>query len=169
MVVNIFYPRELPRRRPFFMQSASTRMLTGAFTLLRSCAGWAKILYSCRTVPPTLQPDALAQADAHVRDALGRLLGSPLSADDWRLASLGISAGGIGARSAQEHAQGGSHRQPVRHGRPVHSYLAPPSTSTIWIPAACALTPSSNSSHGSQKAPPCRMSLSPPPRRLYPP
>ena len=59
------------------------------------------LLQNC---PPTLQPDALAQADVDVRDALGRLVGSPLSADDWRLASLGISAGGIGARSAQEHA-----------------------------------------------------------------
>ena len=59
---------------------------------------------SCRTVLPTLQSDALAQADPDVRDALGRLVGSPLSADDWRLASLGSSAGGIGARSVQEHA-----------------------------------------------------------------
>ena len=96
----------------------------GAFTLLRSCTGWAKFLYSCRTVPPTLQPDALAQADADVRDALGRLVGSPLSADDWRLASLGISAGGIGARSAQEHAPRGLHRKPVLTRPPVHSYLA---------------------------------------------
>ena len=55
-------------------------------------------------VSPTLQPDALAQADADIRGVLGRLVGSPLSDDDWRLASLGISAGGIGARSAREHA-----------------------------------------------------------------
>ena len=54
----------------------------GSFTLLRSCAGWAKVLYSCRRVPPTL-----AQADADIRGALGRLVGSPLSDDDWRLAS----------------------------------------------------------------------------------
>ena len=79
-------------------------MHTGAFTLLRSCAGWAKILYSCRTVPPALQPDALAQADAGIRGALCRLVGSPLSDDDWRLTSSGISAGGVGARSARVHA-----------------------------------------------------------------
>ena len=76
----------------------------GAFTLHRSFAGWAKIVYSCGTVPPTPQPDALAQADPDIRGALGRLVGSPLSDDDWRLASSGISAGGIGARSAREHA-----------------------------------------------------------------
>ena len=49
----------------------------GASTLLRSCAGWAKILDSCGTVPPALQLDALAQADADIRGALGRLVGSP--------------------------------------------------------------------------------------------
>ena len=27
----------------------------GAFKILRSCAGWAKILFSCRTVPPSLK------------------------------------------------------------------------------------------------------------------
>ena len=45
----------------------------GAFTLLRSCAGWAKILCSRRTVPPSLQSDTLGEADADVRGALGRL------------------------------------------------------------------------------------------------
>ena len=76
----------------------------GAFTLLHSCTGWAKILYSCRIVLLALQSDALAQVDSDIKGALCRLAGSPLSDDDWRLASLGISAGGVGARSAREHA-----------------------------------------------------------------
>ena len=76
----------------------------GAFTLLRSCGGWAKILYSCRTVPPPLQQDGLRQADLDIRHSLGRLIGDPLSDDSWRIASIGVSNGGLGARSAAEHA-----------------------------------------------------------------
>ena len=76
----------------------------GAFCLLRSCSGWAKVLYSCRTVPPDAQSVGLRDADTDIRLALGRLVGSPLSDDDWRLASLGITSGGVGARSASEHA-----------------------------------------------------------------
>ena len=80
------------------------RVPHGAFKLLRSCAGWAQILCSCRTVPPSLQSGALARDDFETRSALGRLVGSPLSDDDWRLASLGTSSGRIGARSAQAPA-----------------------------------------------------------------
>ena len=76
----------------------------GAFCLLRSCSGWAKVLYSCRTVPPDAQPLGLQAADTDIRLALGRLVGSPLSDEDWRLASLGITSGGVGAHSASEHA-----------------------------------------------------------------
>ena len=76
----------------------------GAFALLRSCTGWAKVLYSCRTVPPPLQAESLGQADCDIRHSLGRLVGSPLSEEDWRIASLGVANGGIGARSALEHA-----------------------------------------------------------------
>ena len=39
-----------------------------------------------------------------LRAAMGQLIGRPLSGDDWRLASLGIAAGGLGARCAAEHA-----------------------------------------------------------------
>ena len=44
----------------------------GAFALLRSCAGWAKVPYSCRTVPPPLQAESLGQADCDIRHSLGR-------------------------------------------------------------------------------------------------
>ena len=76
----------------------------GAFTLLRSCGGWAKILYSCRTVPPHLQQDGLRQVDIDIRHSLGRLVGGPLSDDSWRIASIGVANGGLGTRSAAEHA-----------------------------------------------------------------
>ena len=58
----------------------------------------------CRTVPPPLQAAGLGNADRDIRHSLGRLVGSPLSDEDWRLASFGVAAGGLGARSAVEHA-----------------------------------------------------------------
>ena len=76
----------------------------GAFCMLRSCSGWSKILYSCRIVPADAQLRGLRTADSDVRSALCHLIGRSLSDDDWRLASLGIAAGGLGARSAAEHA-----------------------------------------------------------------
>ena len=69
----------------------------GAFSLLRSCSGWSKVLYSCRTVPPDAQMSGLRTADNDLRAALGQLIGRPLSVDDWRLASLGVAAGGLAA------------------------------------------------------------------------
>ena len=74
----------------------------GAFSLLRSCSEWSKVLYSCRTVPPDAQLSGLRTADSDLRAAMGQLIGRPLSGDDWRLASLGIAAGGLGARCAAE-------------------------------------------------------------------
>ena len=57
------------------------------------------------TVPPSLQSGALAQADFEIRSALDRLVGSPLSDEDWRLASLGISSRvNWSSRSAEEDA-----------------------------------------------------------------
>ena len=51
-----------------------------------------------------LQSGGLAQADTDLRHAQGRLLGTPLSDATPRLASPGAVAGGVGARSALEHA-----------------------------------------------------------------
>ena len=49
----------------------------GAFSLLHSCSGWAKVLYSCLRAPPPLQADGLSQADQDIRHSLGRLVGTP--------------------------------------------------------------------------------------------
>ena len=61
----------------------------GACALLRSCTRWAKILYSCRAAPPSLQASSLGTADRDIRNSLGRLVGGTLSDEDWRLASIG--------------------------------------------------------------------------------
>ena len=46
----------------------------------------------------------LRTADSDLGAALGQLIGRPLSEDDWRLGSLGVTAGGLGTRCAAEHA-----------------------------------------------------------------
>ena len=43
-------------------------------------------------------------ADNDLRAALGQQIGRPSTEEDWRLASLGVAAGGLGARCAAEHA-----------------------------------------------------------------
>ena len=57
------------------------------------------------TLPrPPLQAEGLSQADQDIRHSPGRLVGSSLSDDDWRVASIGVANGGLAARSAFEHA-----------------------------------------------------------------
>ena len=48
---------------------------SGAFAVLRSCTGWAKILYSCGTVSPQLPATSLGMADRDIRHS-PRLVGS---------------------------------------------------------------------------------------------
>ena len=84
----------------------------GAIALLRSCTGWAKILYSCRTVPPSLQAQNLGKTNRDIRHSLGRLLGGLLTDEDWRLASIGV------ANVASELA--------------AHRNTLPPHTSQAW-------------------------------------
>ena len=66
--------------------------------------GYGRSIHNtCRTLP-LLQSDSLGRADRDIRHSLARLVVSSHSDDDWRLASLGISVEGIGARGAVEHA-----------------------------------------------------------------
>ena len=108
----------------------------GAFALLRSCSGWAKVLYSCRTVPPPLQAEGLSQADQDTRHSLGRLVGSPLSDDDWRVASIGVANGGLGARSALEHAPASPAWLRLRSSALESGQV---SMNTTWTAASCVL------------------------------
>ena len=59
----------------------------GAFCLLRSCSGWSKVLYSRSIVPPDVHLRGLCDADRDIQSGY-----------------RGWWAGGLGARSAAEHA-----------------------------------------------------------------
>ena len=72
-----------------------------AFTLWR--LGQCALLLLDGT--PPLQAEGLNQAEQDIRHSFGRLVGSSLSDDDWRVASIGVANGGLGARSVLEHAR----------------------------------------------------------------
>ena len=94
--VNFFLSRRIAKARALI--EAIGRWLPSASSDL--ALGGPR--FSTHAAP--FRPMLLLAADTDNRSARGRLLGAPLSDDDWRLASLGITSGGIGARSASEHA-----------------------------------------------------------------
>ena len=144
------------------------RVPHGAFTMLRSCAGRAQILNSCRTVPPSLQSGALAQADFEIISALDRLVGSPLSDDDWRLASLGISSRELElARPKSMRLPHAQQARPPRASFPDAS--GPPSMSTTLILVVCDRMQNSSCAPAFLVVQTSRTSLSRPPRKRYPP
>ena len=76
------------------------------FVLLRSCLALPKLMFSLRTVDTTNHQAPLQQYDRITREALTRIMGSPLQDLQWSQATLPTSMGGLGLRSAVEHASG---------------------------------------------------------------
>ena len=129
--VNIFCPRELPRRRLFFMQSASTRMLTGPSLSSALAQEPSRPRFSPTPWPrPTLTlgtPSAVSLVRLFPRmTGASPALASPLEASAL-------------ARLRRTPRRLTSPACPPRPPCPL--VPGPPSMSTIWIPAACALTP----------------------------
>ena len=75
-----------------------------AYTLLRQCASFGKMVYAARTVPPEFHRDALAEYDASVQEAFGEITGIRKGGDTWLQASLSIKRGGLGLRPTALHA-----------------------------------------------------------------
>ena len=73
------------------------------FCLLRSCLSLPKMMFLLRTVDTTAHRHLLAQFDLITREALGRILGTPLNDLQWRQAKLPVSLGGMGLRAALDH------------------------------------------------------------------
>ena len=74
------------------------------FVLLRSCLSLPKFMFLLRTVPTTRFPDLLNSFDECIREALIASLGTPLEDKQWLQTKLPISQGGLGIRSAADHA-----------------------------------------------------------------
>jgi hypothetical protein len=74
------------------------------YVVLRSCLALGKFMYNLRTVDTTAHQPLLISFDAVTREALSRILGSPVPGDAWQQANLSASQGGMGLRSARDHA-----------------------------------------------------------------
>ena len=74
------------------------------YTLLKSCLSLPKIMFSLRTVETTNLQDLLKEFDMLTREALTRILGSPVQDQQWEQAKLPVSMGGLGLRAAEDHA-----------------------------------------------------------------
>ena len=72
--------------------------------LLRSCLALPKLIYTLRTCKPNALRSAYDRFDAIQHSALEDILGASLTPLAWRQASLPVSLGGIGLRSASSHA-----------------------------------------------------------------
>ena len=76
----------------------------GALLLLRHCGSWGKLVYSSRTVPPSLHKHALTSFRQSLRKSLEDAIGDTLPEKSWLLAQLGLAQGGLGLRDPTTHA-----------------------------------------------------------------
>ena len=74
------------------------------YVLLRNCLALPKMSYAIRTVNPVHHEASMERFDSSVRESLERILGGPISDAKWKQASLPVSQGGLGLRSALSHS-----------------------------------------------------------------
>ena len=65
------------------------------FVLLRSCLALPKLMFSLRTVDTSAYQEPLIEYDRVTREALTRIMGSPLQDQQWSQATLPTSMGGL--------------------------------------------------------------------------
>jgi hypothetical protein len=75
-----------------------------AFTLLRSCCSFGKVVFYLRTVPPQLLQEICKEFDDQVLLCLENLLSCSIDVPALNQALLPLSRGGTGLRSASQHA-----------------------------------------------------------------
>ena len=76
------------------------------FSLLRSCFSLPKMMYLLRTTVPSHNLDSWQLFDSMIRDTLTHILGSAVDNVQWSQAQLPVAMGGLGLRSAKDHAAG---------------------------------------------------------------
>ena len=75
-----------------------------AFTLLRMCGGFCKMVHLTRVTPPSVASDALVSFDEDVRQCFVLCSAIEVSDSAWKQAQLGLRFGGLGLRSLSCHA-----------------------------------------------------------------
>ena len=74
--------------------------------ILRNCISMPKMSYSLRTVDPHNHKHQFHRFDNAVRNSLERIMGGPVTNDQWKQATLPVSLGGLGFRSALLNSPG---------------------------------------------------------------
>ena len=74
------------------------------FVLLRSCLALPKISFNLRTVNTMEHVEILRDFDSITREALSRILGTPVDDGVWQQAKLPVPMGGMELRGAEDHA-----------------------------------------------------------------
>ena len=75
-----------------------------AFTLLRMCGGFCKLVHLTRVTPPSLASDALVSFDEDVRQCFVLCSAIEVSDTAWKQAQLSLRFGGLGLHSLSCHA-----------------------------------------------------------------
>ena len=75
-----------------------------ALRLLRTCAGFSRMVHSMRCNPSHAQGLAFSMFDGMVRRSLGDFTGIHLTTQQWLQASRGLAFGGLGLWSCEQHA-----------------------------------------------------------------
>ena len=96
------------------------------YALLRSCLSLPKFRYAARTTHPCLHASSMRRFDGLMREALGGVVGHPLDDSQWSQASLPVSMGGLGFRSASLHSSP-SFVNSLGHSVPLVSSILSPS------------------------------------------
>ena len=61
-------------------------------------------MFTLRAVETVAHQEILAEYDRVTREAIGRIVGVPLTNEQWLQANLPVSMGGLGLRTAKDHA-----------------------------------------------------------------
>ena len=75
-----------------------------ALLLLRSCAGYTKLMYNARTSPRSSMADELSAFDTDVRKSLEAIMNLSLDDAAWARSQWATSISGLGLRSIARHA-----------------------------------------------------------------
>ena len=75
-----------------------------SYKILSSCLGSCRMMYAMRTTPSNWAQDVFSEFDSVLRSSFESVVGRPVSHQAWKQAALSSSKGGLGFRTAADHA-----------------------------------------------------------------
>jgi hypothetical protein len=117
------------------------------YVLLRSCIGLPKFAFSLRTCDPIHHAASFRSFDGIIRDSLGIILGKTMDDHQWTQATLPVSMGGLGIRSAVAHAAASWTSSVAQTGPLVSSIANTPNTQRNSFGSLCQLNRDAGSTY----------------------